>query len=69
LRYCDKGFGVLKSYERFVVTGYLRVLGVPDLGVNLRKFRSKRKVEIQRSKEAAGICWRRKMVVELSGWI
>jgi hypothetical protein len=36
--------GVLKSYEeRFVVMGYLRVLGVPDPGVNLRKFRNKRK--------------------------
>jgi hypothetical protein len=31
-----------------VVIGYLRVLGVPDPGVNLRKFSNKRRGEIQR---------------------
>jgi hypothetical protein len=28
--------------------GYLRVLDIPDLGVNLRKFRNKRRGEIWR---------------------
>jgi hypothetical protein len=34
--------------KRFVVMGYLRVLVVPDPQVNLRKFRNKRRGEIQR---------------------
>jgi hypothetical protein len=65
LRYCDKDCEVLKSYEeRFVVIGYLRVLCVPDLGVNLRKFRNKRRGKIRRLKEQRG---RRDLLGEKNG--